>query len=68
MADAEDCMSLTLLYPPTCRWFVAGKRCGEPRARPYPQGYACDPHSPWGRAGLPEPVPPSQSLSRVTGV
>lgn len=59
-ADVEDCMSLTLLYPPTCRWFTLGGRCGAKDARPYPGGYFCDPHSPWARRGWPAPTRPAQ--------
>lgn len=60
-------MSLRHVYPPTCRWNTAAGRCGKP-SRPYPCGQRCDEHSPWARAGQPEPLTPSEIAARAEGI
>lgn len=57
-ADATD-MSPSLLVEHPCRWNLPHGRCGTTPGRPYPEGYRCDPHSPWGRAGWPGPTRPT---------
>ncbi len=59
-------MSLTLVYPPTCRWNTPAGRCGKP-SRPYACGHRCDEHSPWGLAGTPEPLTPTEIQQRKEG-
>lgn len=48
-------MSLSLVYPPTCRWHTADGRCGDPDGHPYPCGFRCARHSPAALAGRDEP-------------
>jgi hypothetical protein len=65
MSDTD--MSPSLLAPLACRWNTADGRCGTTPARMYPQGPACDEHSPWARAGWPGPTRPAQQKGGQTG-
>jgi hypothetical protein len=61
-------MSLRHVYPPTCRFGTPDGRCGDPDVRQYASGaYLCDQHSPWARAGQPEPLTPTEIAQRKEG-
>jgi hypothetical protein len=57
-------MRRSLVYTPTCAWNTADGKCGRADGREYIGGFFCPEHSPWGRAGTPEPLTPTEVQQR----
>lgn len=60
-------MRRSLVYTPTCTWGLPDGPCGRSDGRHYKGGHFCAEHSPWGRAGTPEPLTPTEVRQRQEG-